>query len=52
MHQKNTTTKHLKTNNIMETLEEAAEKYNLNTINAFGDYESFIAGAKFCANTP
>jgi hypothetical protein len=31
----------------METLEEAAEKYNLNTINAFGDYESFIAGAKW-----
>jgi hypothetical protein len=31
----------------METLEEAAENYNLNTINAFGDYESFIAGAKW-----
>jgi hypothetical protein len=30
-----------------ETLEEAAENYNLNTINAFGDYESFIAGAKW-----
>jgi hypothetical protein len=29
------------------TLEEAAENYNLNTINAFGDYESFIAGAKW-----
>ena len=31
----------------METLEEAAENYNLNTINAFGDYESFIAGVKW-----
>jgi hypothetical protein len=31
----------------VETLEEAAENYNLNTINAFGDYESFIAGAKW-----
>ena len=31
----------------METLEEAAKNYNLNTINAFGDYESFIAGAKW-----
>jgi hypothetical protein len=31
----------------IETLEEAAENYNLNTINAFGDYESFIAGAKW-----
>ena len=31
----------------METLEEAAENYSLNTINAFGDYESFIAGAKW-----
>lgn len=30
-----------------ETLEEAAKNYNLNTINAFGDYESFIAGAKW-----
>jgi hypothetical protein len=30
-----------------ETLEEAAENYNLNTINAFGDYESFIAGAQW-----
>jgi len=30
-----------------ETLKEAAENYNLNTINAFGDYESFIAGAKW-----
>ena len=47
MHQKNTTTKHLTTNKIMETLEEAAENYSLNTINAFGDYESFIAGAKW-----
>ena len=37
----------IKTNKIMETLEEAAENYNLNTINAFGDYESFIAGAKW-----
>jgi hypothetical protein len=36
-----------KTNKIMETLEEAAKNYNLNTINAFGDYESFIAGAKW-----
>jgi hypothetical protein len=31
----------------METLEEAAKNYNLNTINVFGDYESFIAGAKW-----
>jgi hypothetical protein len=31
----------------VETLEEAAKNYNLNTINAFGDYESFIAGAKW-----
>lgn len=31
----------------METIEEAAKNYNLNTINAFGDYESFIAGAKW-----
>ena len=30
-----------------ETTEEAAKNYNLNTINAFGDYESFIAGAKW-----
>ena len=30
-----------------ETLEEAAENYNLNTINAFGDYQSFIDGAKW-----
>lgn len=37
----------LKRNKIMETLEEAAKNYNLNTINAFGDYESFIAGAKW-----
>ncbi len=30
-----------------ETLLEAAENYKLNTINAFGDYQSFIAGAKW-----
>ena len=30
-----------------ETLEEVAENYNLNTINAFGDYQSFIDGAKW-----
>lgn len=30
-----------------ETIEETAKNYNLNTINAFGDYESFIAGAKW-----
>ncbi len=30
-----------------ETLEEAAEKYNLNSINAFGDYQSFYDGAKW-----
>ena len=29
------------------TLEKAAERYNLNTINAFGDYQSFIDGAKW-----
>lgn len=29
-----------------ETLEEAAKRYSLNTINAFGDYQSFIAGYK------
>jgi len=34
-----------------ETLEEAAKNYNLNTINAFGDYESFIAGAKWQQKT-
>jgi len=33
--------------NKQETLEEAAENYNLNTINAFGDYKSFIDGAKW-----
>ncbi len=32
---------------MKETLEEAAEKYNLNTINVFGDYQSFIDGAKW-----
>ena len=30
-----------------ETLEEVAERYNLNTINAFGDYQSFVDGAKW-----
>ncbi len=34
-------------NSKQETLEEAAENYKLNTINAFGDYQSFIAGAKW-----
>lgn len=32
---------------MTETLEEAAENYNLNTINAFGDYQSFVDGAKW-----
>jgi hypothetical protein len=32
---------------MKETLEEAAERYNLNTINAFGDYQSFVDGAKW-----
>ena len=32
---------------MKDILEEAAEKYNLNTINVFGDYQSFIDGAKW-----
>ena len=32
---------------MKDSLEEAAERYNLNTINAFGDYQSFIDGAKW-----
>lgn len=30
-----------------ETLEEAAQRYNLSTTNAFFDYHSFIDGAKW-----
>ena len=36
-----------KRNRMKDILEEAAENYNLNTINAFGDYQSFIDGAKW-----
>ena len=34
-----------------QALKEAAKNYKFNTINAFGDYESFIAGAKWQQET-